>query len=98
MLIPIFIALIMLMVLLMPFFFKGDPWLSGYRSFDSIDQLKSLQNQILERYLSDEKAFTDKIISQNSWNKRQSFLVMRYVDVTKRLDFLQMLMPETKEQ
>ena len=46
---------------------------------------------ILERFIQDEQAFENKTISKLAWEQRRTYLVNRYIDSARRLDFLKAL-------
>ncbi|MBP9706981.1 MAG: hypothetical protein KBD78_05010 [Oligoflexales bacterium] len=82
------ISIVVFLVLISPFFFgAGGPLASGI-SVSAPKELKALKNQLLQLYLEEEKALTHGLISAAVWQKRQVFLSQRYLDVTRRLDFI----------
>jgi hypothetical protein len=62
--------------------------LQAASAVDSIDSLDAMKSAILERYLDDEKAFKAKQISKITWQQRRAYLVNRYVDTVRRIDYL----------
>lgn len=51
-------------------------------------KLRELKQLVLNRYLKDEQAFMNGEISRSAWKQRQQFLSNRYLDLSRRLDFL----------
>lgn len=75
--------------LLWPFIFGPGGHLATAASINSPETLKNMKTQILERYIADEKAFLNKQISETSWKQRQTFLAGRYLDLARRLEFIE---------
>ena len=82
------IVLILLASLLLPFFVGPGGFLAEASFKQDPESIENLQQAILERYLADETAFKEELISQSAWDKRREFLVNRYIDNGRRLDFL----------
>jgi hypothetical protein len=77
-----------LIVLLLPFFVGRGGALQAGSAVNSPDQLERIKQALLKRYLEDEQAFQDKRISRMVWQQRRQYLVNRYVDTARRLDYL----------
>lgn len=82
------IGIILLVVLLAPFFIGPGGLLQAASSINSSSQLEALKEAILKRYLDDERAFQKGDLSPLGWEKRRAFLVNRYIDAARRLDFV----------
>ena len=82
------ISIITVMILFLPFFVGTGGSLQAASAVDSVDSLESMKKAILERYLEDEKAFHTKLISKITWQQRRAYLVNRYVDTVRRIDYL----------
>lgn len=82
------IALILGVFLALPFLFGGADPLQAASSVESIPRLESMRHAILKRYLEEEAAFKKGVISKGVWAKRQALFVNRFIDATRRLDFL----------
>ena len=82
------IGILVLLVVLAPFFVGAGGALAPAATETSPDKLEALQKAILERYLSDEAAFERKDLSHRTWKRRREFLMHRYLDAGRRLDFL----------
>ena len=77
------------MLVLLPFCWRGGGKLAACASISSIEELQELKQRILRRYLADERTWREKQLRARVWQKRQLFLCNCYVDVCRRLDFLQ---------
>lgn len=75
-------------VVALPFFFGPGGLLQAAAADNNVDRLVAAQGKIIERYLQDERAASTGEISKASWQQRRAFLTARYVDVTRRIDFL----------
>lgn len=93
----VMISVLVASVVLMPFFMGEGGKLQAAASVDDPDQLQAMQKAVLRRYLDDEEAWKKKLISPRVWRARQQFLVNRYIDTTRRLDYVLSLQPQRKE-
>jgi hypothetical protein len=82
------IGIILLVAILSPFFTGPGGLLQAASSINSPETLESLKQAILQRYVEDETSFTQGGLSNLAWDKRRSFLVNRYIDAARRLDFV----------
>ena len=82
------LSLFTICILLVPFFTGAGGALQAASAVDSIDSLNRMKHAILLRFLEDEKAFEAKQISKITWQQRRGYLVNRYVDTVRRLDYL----------
>ena len=81
-------GLCLLLAVLAPFYFGKGGVLAESSSFQSRERLIGLRDSLVERYIQEEGAVKNKDFSERTWKKRQEFLINRYVDATRRLDFL----------
>lgn len=82
------IGVALILALMLPFFAGPGGLLAHGSQIDSRERLLAIREALLKRYLDDEAAFKRGDLSVNTWRKRQEFLVHRYVDVVRRIDFL----------
>lgn len=83
------IGLILIVAVLSPFFLGAGGLLAPGSQINSADKLRAIKQALLDRYLEDEAAHKRGDLSDAAWRKRQEFLVHRYVDAARRLDFLE---------
>ena len=81
-------AVITVIAIIVPFFIGKGGALQVSASINSIELLEASKEAILQRFLQDEKAFENKTISKLAWEQRRTYLVNRYIDAARRLDFL----------
>ncbi len=81
-------GIVVLLVLILPFVVGRGGTLQESYSVNSIDRLEKTREAILKRYIEDEKAHQERIIGASVWKQRQQYLTNRYVDASRRLDFL----------
>lgn len=86
--IAIILGSVVILVVLSPFFYGEGGWLLDAAKEDSVEQLRERQRLILERWLQDEADATQGLITAREWNMRQVYLTNRYVDATRRIDWL----------
>lgn len=82
------IALVLGVFLILPFIFGGADPLQAASSIDSVARLEAMRHAILKRYVEEQAAFQRGTISKSVWSNRQTLLVNRFIDATRRLDFL----------
>lgn len=95
--IAVIIALLLLAVVMSPFFVKESRVLSHGSSINSPETLRSLKDQLVRRLVEEEEAHRSGSLSDGAWNKRRQFLVNRYIDAARRLDFLEKVAKHTPE-
>lgn len=83
------IAALLLAAVLSPFFVRESRVLSHGSSINSPETLRSLKDQLVRRMVEEEQAHRAGSLSDSAWNKRKQFLVNRYIDAARRLDFLE---------
>lgn len=71
-----------------PFFVGRGGLLAAASSVSDQGQLEAMKKAIVRRYVAEEAASDRGDLSRREWRRRQSYLRHRYIDVTRRLDFL----------
>ncbi len=84
----VIVSLIVLAALLAPFFFGDGGALVSSSSIESPERLEKIKQAIVKRYIADEKALEDGIISKSAWEQRKQFLTNRYIDASRQYDYL----------
>ena len=87
--ITVLTGVILILLLLAPFWIGPGGLLQASSQVNSLDELKALKDAVIQRYLEDEKAFKEGNLSAGAWDRRRSFLSNRYIDAARRLDFLE---------
>lgn len=82
------IGILLLLFILGPFFWGPGGLLQEASSINSPAKLAAFKEAILQRYLEDEASFSQGSLSKLAWDKRRQFLVNRYIDTARRLDFV----------
>lgn len=85
------IALVLIVTVVTPFFSKDASILAHGSSVNDPEVLKSLKDNLIKRFIEEEGAHRKGNLSDMAWNKRRQYLVNRYVDAARRLDFLEKL-------
>lgn len=75
-------------IVLVPFVAGSGGTLASAQTLNSPEQLEQVKQAVIKRYLEDEAAFHDKAINRFMWDRRRLYLVNRYIDAARRLDFL----------
>lgn len=72
----------------LPFFLGRGGRLAAAASVNDPVQLAGIQKAIVRRFVAEETANRRGDLSAREWHRRQAYLRHRYIDVTRRLDFL----------
>ncbi len=83
------VGILLMSVVLAPFWIGPGGLLQASAQINSKETLTGLKQALVKRYLEDEKAFKEGNLSKLAWNKRKDFLTHRYVDASRRLDYLE---------
>lgn len=92
----IVITALLILIVFAPFFVGSGGYLQEANSINSVERLEALREALLLRYLQDEDSFKQGNLSERAWNKRKEYLTNRYIDVTRRSDFLSRMNHESK--
>lgn len=82
------IGIVTTALILGPFFVGRGGALAASSSLSSRSDLENLKELLLKRFLQDEKDFSEEVLTKQAWEKRQRFLKNRYIDASRRLDFV----------
>lgn len=97
-LISCLITLLVFIVVLAPFFVGKGGRLAPAASINDVAQLQSVQSNIIKRYISEEKSRDEGSIPENTWKRRREFLESKYIDVSRRIDYLNKLQERLKNE
>lgn len=82
------VGVLVLVAVLFPFLVGDGGFLQDASTSDSVQDLELKLNALLQRWVKDEAAFLTGEITQTEWRQRQRYLTSRYVDASRRLDWL----------
>lgn len=82
------ISFALIIAILSPFWLGEGGMLVSASTITDPEKAAKLKKAVLKRYLVDEEAFKGGAISSNEWNQRRQFLTNRYIDLSRRLDFI----------
>jgi hypothetical protein len=88
-LLMIAVGIALVLLVSSPFLFGRGGLLAASSSINSKEKLSSLKIAVLNQYIADETLNRAGELSDLAWNKRRGFLVNRYIDSARRLDFLE---------
>lgn len=74
---------------LCPFWLGPGGKLDMSSSLIDLEQAQKLKQGILKRYIMEEKSYQEGYLIAYEWNRRKSFLINRYIDTVRRIDFIQ---------
>lgn len=94
----IVISLIVVGLVFLPFIFGTGGQLQDASVSDDIETLRRRESAILDRWLRDESAAAAGEISATEWQQRQNYLTSRYVDVARRMAWLEVSKPTKESQ
>jgi hypothetical protein len=92
------VCLVVLLLVVSPFFIGSGGLLAQASSESSVARLESMKKAILKRYLQDEEAAEKGEIGKLSWTSRKRFLMNRYLDASRRLDYLRHMASESPQE
>lgn len=84
----VLLSLVFFIILMMPFFYGSSEPLVSSSAINSPSSLELIKANIVDRYIKDEEAFKNHEMSATEWQKRKTYLLHRYMDAARRLDFL----------
>jgi hypothetical protein len=82
------VSIVAVLFVLLPLLFGQGGQLASASSLNSPERLKAVKRALLMRYIEDEKAYESKAIPKLVWDQRKQFLVNRYIDAARRLDYI----------
>lgn len=82
------LALSLLIALLAPFWLCEEGILLPTTIAHDPERLQQLKDGLVRDYREDEDAFQQGLIAPREWHKRRAYLINRYVDLSRRLDYL----------
>jgi hypothetical protein len=82
-------GLIATVLVLLPFVVGPGGQLAAASFEVSSEKLQEQKKAIIERFLKEESSFKNGFISRRTWAARQQFLTNKYLDASRRLDFLE---------
>ena len=88
MIIGVFVVVLAMVVVLTPFFIGAGGWLQDAAVGDSLERLLLRRKAILKRWIDEEAQHQTGMLTDREWSLRQIYLTNRYVDVTRRMDWL----------
>ncbi len=92
-----FTALVALIIVFVPFVWGKGGHLASASALRTPESLRLAKDTIVKRFVKDEQAFARKELSAREWRARKNYLVHRYLDVARRLDYLTSEQTQTKD-
>jgi hypothetical protein len=88
MIFAVVVSLVVLIAVLSPFWIGEGGALVSSSSVKDPARLKAIKEALVKRYVADEKAMEEGLISKSAWDQRMRFLSNRYIDVARQYDYL----------
>lgn len=82
------LAVVIVLILFYPFFFGPGSRLEYGSTTNSVEVLRTLKREAIETFLIEEDAFNQGQLSPQAWLGRQKFLMGRFIDASRRLDYI----------
>ncbi len=82
------ISLVFFAAIIAPFLGTGERLLLNASSRRSIEELRAEKTALVKRYVEDEQAYLKRSLNKFMWEQRRQYLVNRYLDASRRADFL----------
>ena len=74
--------------LMLPFFVGPGGKLFAHSALNSAPSLEHMKQGLLSNYIKGEDLFQQHKISKREWEQRQQFLTNRYLEASRRLDYI----------
>lgn len=87
--IAILVGFAWLAFMLLPFWRGEGGVLARSSGLTDLDKIAKLKNLIVDRYVLEEDSHEQGHISKKEWDQRRQYLTNRYLDLARRLDFVQ---------
>lgn len=81
-------SIVCLVYILSPFFVGKGGKLASASTINDPKKLEGLKKALLNQILKEEKSASDGDITAAQWERRRKLLTHRYIDVSKRLDYV----------
>ena len=82
------IGVMSMIVILYPFWLGPGGKLEASAALSDLSVVASLREHTLQLYVREERAFEQGELSRFEWRSRKAFLQSRYIDLSRRHDFL----------
>ena len=93
--ISVITCLVLVVCIVYPLFFTKNELLEEAAGEATIENVRNLKKALLERYLEEEELFKNKEINVLVWKQRQQYYLNRYIDASRREDYLTVLNEES---
>lgn len=84
----IVISLITVAIVAIPLWFFPSEKLEASATENSVEKLEKVKKAVLRRYVEEEAVHADSNVAKVVWEQRKNFLINRYLDAARRLDYL----------
>ena len=91
------IGLAFLIAILSPFWLGSGGLLISSTMYNDPEKIKNIQNIILKKYVEEEQAHQNGSITKGEWLKRSQYLFNRYLDLSRRSDYLKFINEQTQK-
>lgn len=80
------IAVVVIAALIMPLRDRGV--LAAASAETDVNRLQETKESLVARYITDQKAASEGLITPREWDARKRFILSRYIDASRRVDHL----------
>ncbi len=87
-------SVVLLLVIIYPLFFTKNELLTEATGEASLEGVRKLKKALLDKYLEEEQLFEEKELNALVWKQRQQYYINRYIDASRREDYLVALSEE----
>lgn len=85
------ISIVSIAIVAIPLFFMPSQKLEASATENSVEKLERVKQAILRRYIEEEEIHAGSGVAGVVWEQRKNFLINRYLDAARRLDYLDYL-------
>ena len=87
---------VLVLIIVYPLFFTKNELLTEATGEGSLDGVRKLKVALLKKYIEEEQLFEAKELNSIVWKQRQQYYMNRYIDASRREDYLKALSEESK--
>ena len=89
-------CVVLLVAIIFPLFFTKNELLAEASGDMSLENVQKLKTALLKKYLEEEALFKAKELNALVWKQRQQYYINRYIDASRREDYLNALNEESE--
>ena len=86
--VAVFFSMLAFVAVMSPFFFGKGGRLEDSSNVNSVDRLNAIKEAIIKRWVLEHHSFKEGALTDREWKQRKVYLTNRYIDASRRLDWM----------